>query len=399
MAIFTCVATNEMSAAPAWRGFTAADRAQPEIAAGLVEQRQQPPVAVGHRHRRIAGLERELARWCAAARRAHDLPHARRACARAAPARSVRRSPATIAACGDHVGLAERACPAPARGRARPTVPPTHHPGVERHVRLDPAQLAAEARRGCAPPRRWRPPPISGSGSATSAPASPVTRSRHSLDAAPRDHRVVDGSPSPSSKPMAISAPSRGRRSAPRARPQAARRSPPRPRSRYDAHVACGRARRLAAARVRASSMTTLPPFMSVVPGPRARVPLEALEALEGAVLLEHGVEVADEQDAQRGRVPRPLRDQMAGAAERGALHPARAEARAPSSSARKTSPDRAHAREVHGAAVDVHDASPAAPPTPRGGRPRRARSSARSRTAARRSPCRVERGTSRSAP
>ena len=73
-----------------------------------------------------------------------------------------------------------------------------------------------------------------------------------------------------------------------------------------------------------ACTMTTSPPFMSMTPGPRAVFVVEPLELLERAVGLEHGVEVADEQDVRPG--PGMVGDEVAGAVQRRAVDPARLE-------------------------------------------------------------------------
>ena len=59
------------------------------------------------------------------------------------------------------------------------------------------------------------------------------------------------------------------------------------------------RAAPVACSALSAETMTTSPPFMSMMPGPRAVLLVEALELLERAVLLEHRVEMTDQQDAR----------------------------------------------------------------------------------------------------
>ena len=115
-----------------------------------------------------------------------------------------------------------------------------------------------------------------------------------------------------------------------------------------------------------------------MMPGPFARLVVDALELLERAVALEHGVEVADEQH------PRPLagmvRDQVAGALERRAVDPGRLEPERVELLAEQIA-DRADAREVVRAAVDVDGLLEQRERARRCRRRRRTRSRARART------------------
>ena len=119
---------------------------------------------------------------------------------------------------------------------------------------------------------------------------------------------AVRGSPGPSSKPMAMSAAFAAATSASRA---AAERLAGQllVAGHDDAQVQrVERAGGLQAPSAR-WIITTSPPFMSMMPGPRARLLVDPLEALERAVRLEHGVEMADEQDARaRARRARATR-------------------------------------------------------------------------------------------
>ena len=60
--------------------------------------------------------------------------------------------------------------------------------------------------------------------------------------------------------------------------------------------------------------MITSPPFMSSTPGPLADAGADALELLERAVRLEHGVEMPDQEDTRTGRWM--IRDEVTGALE-----------------------------------------------------------------------------------
>ena len=100
--------------------------------------------------------------------------------------------------------------------------------------------------------------------------------------------------------------------------------------------------------------MMTSPPFMSMMPGPRASCPTAARSAGTGG-RLEHGVEVADQQEVRPA--PTVFRDQVPGAIERRAVHPSRAEAERVELRPKPVA-HRAYAREVRRAAVDVHDGS-----------------------------------------
>jgi hypothetical protein len=101
----------------------------------------------------------------------------------------------------------------------------------------------------------------------------------------------------------------------------------------------------------RAAMMTAIPPLSSPMPGPVARAAV-ALEALEGVVGLEDGVEVADQQDV----AARTLMggDQVSGAAGFGHVDPADLKAQR-----LQLGPDHVadgpHPLEVQGAAVLVH--------------------------------------------
>ena len=101
-------------------------------------------------------------------------------------------------------------------------------------------------------------------------------------------------------------------------------------------------------------TMTTSPPFMSMMPGPLAVRVVDPLEFLEGAVRREHRVEVADEHELRTGG--RVDGHEVTGAMPRGAVHPLGLEAEAVELGAEDPA-DLAHAVEVLGAAVDVHDA------------------------------------------
>ena len=102
---------------------------------------------------------------------------------------------------------------------------------------------------------------------------------------------------------------------------------------------------------------------------------VDALELLERAVALEHGVEVADEQHPRT--LAGMIRDQVAGALERRAVHPGRLEPERVELLAEEV-PDRADAGEVVRAAVDVDRPSRAARAPRRCRRRRRTRSRAR---------------------
>ena len=97
--------------------------------------------------------------------------------------------------------------------------------------------------------------------------------------------------------------------------------------------------------------MMTPPPFMSMIPGPRAVAVVEALELLKRAVGLEHSVEMTDEQEspAAAGMIG----DQVARALERRAVDPSRLEAKLLELGGEELA-DLPHAGEVLRAAVDV---------------------------------------------
>ena len=78
---------------------------------------------------------------------------------------------------------------------------------------------------------------------------------------------------------------------------------------------------------------------------------VEALEALERAVVFEHRVEMADEHDLGPARAL--LGDQVSRATPRGAIHPARLESEVAELAIEHLA-DRLHARQVHRAAVLV---------------------------------------------
>jgi len=80
---------------------------------------------------------------------------------------------------------------------------------------------------------------------------------------------------------------------------------------------------------------------------------VDALEALERMVRLEHGIEVADQQHV--AAAARMLGDEMAGAPERRAIFPAHLEAERLEARPQDVG-DPAHAGEIHRAAVDVDD-------------------------------------------
>ena len=100
--------------------------------------------------------------------------------------------------------------------------------------------------------------------------------------------------------------------------------------------------------------MTTSPPFMSMMPGPRAVFGVEPFELLERTVALEDGVEMADQQDLRRRA--RVACDEMAGALPGGAVDPLRLESERVELGA-KDRADLPHAVEVLRAAVDIDDA------------------------------------------
>src|SRR5207237_1895626 len=87
----------------------------------------------------------------------------------------------------------------------------------------------------------------------------------------------------------------------------------------------------------------------------RRRV-VEPLKALEGAVLLEHRVEVPDEQHLRPAAGPLAAGDEMPGAPPGGAFHPLGPEAQG-FEGGREQAPDLAHTGQVQGPAVDVDGA------------------------------------------
>jgi hypothetical protein len=80
---------------------------------------------------------------------------------------------------------------------------------------------------------------------------------------------------------------------------------------------------------------------------------IDALEALERMIRLEHGIEMADQQHVPAAAWM--LGDQVPGASERGAIFPAHLEPERFEARPQHIR-DTAHAREIHRAAVDIDD-------------------------------------------
>ena len=119
-------------------------------------------------------------------------------------------------------------------------------------------------------------------------------------------------------------------------------------------HAAGGRAPRPRAAPSSAWIMTTSPPFMSMMPGPRAvrsSMRSNRWNGLSGSNTVSRCP-----ISSTRGPVPATLGDEMAGALERRAVDPAGGEPERVELAAEDVA-DRAHAGEVHRSAVDVDHA------------------------------------------